>query len=364
MRLLDGGRDRLFELDALRGIAATTVLVAHYSHYASSRYHTGGLPFHLEGHWAVLLFFVISGFVIAMSLERSRTPRDFALSRVSRIYPAYWFSVIVTFLVVLTFGLPGRQVSWGAMVVNLTMLHSWFNVPAVDSIYWTLCAELSFYFWISIVHFSALRARALSLSAVWLLGTAAYQFAERRGILVLPEIWRLTFLTQFAPFFVAGMMFFRIWRGVSGWREHGVIALAYAVFLCQRNGGTVAVVALGIFGLFYLVVGDRMKWLGRGPLIWLGGISYSLYLLHENIGYVVISQLNSRGVPVVAGELMAAAVAVGLATTSAVMIERPVMAWMRRYRARGSDDQVGTGESQYMGTVAGIPRAVAGGSNI
>jgi peptidoglycan/LPS O-acetylase OafA/YrhL len=86
-------RGRLHELDVLRGLAALCVVVSHYTSY-SARY-LSGAPFGvlvptIYGFYAVLLFFMISGFVIYFTLERSRTWQDFAVSRVSRLYPAYW----------------------------------------------------------------------------------------------------------------------------------------------------------------------------------------------------------------------------------------------------------------------------------
>ena len=85
---------RMVELDALRGIAAVAVLGYHFTtRYQEQIGHVGGMPVDLlAGKYGVYLFFLISGFVIFMTLERTRTAADFVVSRFSRLFPAYWVS--------------------------------------------------------------------------------------------------------------------------------------------------------------------------------------------------------------------------------------------------------------------------------
>ena len=80
---------RLLELDALRGIAAMAVMGFHYTTlYSHETGHLGELPFEVRyGNYGVHLFFMISGFVIFMTLERTRTAKDFIVSRFSRLFP-------------------------------------------------------------------------------------------------------------------------------------------------------------------------------------------------------------------------------------------------------------------------------------
>ena len=79
------------ELDALRGMAAMAVVVFHYTTRARNN---GVQLFDFEiGHYGVQLFFCVSGFVIYWTLERSKTLMDFAVSRFSRLYPAYWAAI-------------------------------------------------------------------------------------------------------------------------------------------------------------------------------------------------------------------------------------------------------------------------------
>ena len=85
---------RLTELDSLRGVAAACVVLFHLTFWYDS--------FHISpiqvpwSHYGVELFFVISGYVIFMTLNRARAMAEFVVSRVARLMPAYWTAVLLT----------------------------------------------------------------------------------------------------------------------------------------------------------------------------------------------------------------------------------------------------------------------------
>lgn len=107
-------------------------------------------PFAAYGWLGVELFFLISGFVICMSCW-GRSVGDFFTSRVTRLYPAYWFAVLATTAVLLL--IPGGQkpLPWPDVLTNLTMLQEPLGVRMVDGVYWTLFAELRFYLLFALV---------------------------------------------------------------------------------------------------------------------------------------------------------------------------------------------------------------------
>lgn len=90
---------RLAEVDALRGIAAMSVVLFHYTTRFTELFappYSPTISFQ-NGHYGVNLFFIISGFVIFMTLERTSKPMDFVISRFSRLFPAYWFAIFLTY---------------------------------------------------------------------------------------------------------------------------------------------------------------------------------------------------------------------------------------------------------------------------
>ncbi|MET8402641.1 acyltransferase [Streptomyces sp900116325] len=167
---------RLYVIDGIRLVAALMVALHHY--VGTSRVDRPGnafwgrpvseiMPtvfrFASFGWIGVEIFFVISGFVICMSCW-GRTPKDFFVSRVIRLYPAYWVAVALT--VVVLVALPGV---WGRpqgrdILLNLTMLQSGSGVANVDAVYWTLWSELRFY-----LLFMVMVAMGLTYRTVFLL---------------------------------------------------------------------------------------------------------------------------------------------------------------------------------------------------
>src|SRR5690606_37147509 len=95
------------------------------------------------GYAGVHLFFVISGFVILMSMWGRSVPQ-FVASRISRLYPAFWAAVLLTATLRWlwpTFASPRAP----DVVANLTMVHEPLGFPSIDGVYWTLWVEMQFY---------------------------------------------------------------------------------------------------------------------------------------------------------------------------------------------------------------------------
>lgn len=125
--------ERLRQIDALRGLAVSAVLLFHFCYLNNPH---GMTPFKASwGHYGVELFFIISGFVIYMTLSRSPDVVQFAISRISRLYPAYWAGVKLTSLVAQFDTHPPGPLSVAA---NLSMMHFFVDARSIDNSYWTL----------------------------------------------------------------------------------------------------------------------------------------------------------------------------------------------------------------------------------
>lgn len=224
-------RRRLWVLDGLRGLAALAVVAYHYLNRGPNLYHELG-PSHawiMWGQYGVQLFFIISGFVIFDSARESTTWR-FSANRVIRLYPAYWLAVILTFTVVTSFGLPGRETTLPVALFNLTMLPGFFGIPYVDGAYWTLAVELTFYVAI------ALLARAGAL-------------ADRLIFVTLFAWLGAIFVVRGAGFLVHGNPLIDVFSGIAYWMPMFVIGIALNVGHRTRRWAlsvAVIVTALGV----------------------------------------------------------------------------------------------------------------------
>ena len=146
-----GEKERVVGLDGLRGIAACGVLIHHFTtSYDMNHSFNGWLPFSFpQGVLGVPLFFLISGFVIFMTVERTKLTRDFAVSRFVRLYPAFWLSLLIAFVILCVIPGPEQPLVWGQLLrrttANASMISGWFGIGMISHDYWTLSVEMTFY---------------------------------------------------------------------------------------------------------------------------------------------------------------------------------------------------------------------------
>lgn len=163
------------ELDALRGFAALAVVFLHYTmgrEQATLFFRTGCI--------GVDLFFIISGFVILMTLQRANTWKDFLIGRFSRLYPAYWISVSLVAALGLLINVlrPDlyAQPLLAKYMANMTMFQYYFDIPHLDNPYWTLTIEMQFYSLMLIIFASSGIAHIEKIGVGILLFAALFAF--------------------------------------------------------------------------------------------------------------------------------------------------------------------------------------------
>lgn len=323
---------RLTALDSLRGIAALGVVLFHYLPYYDKLYgHSFSTPSFLEfGRYGVHLFFILSGFVIFMTLERTPGAGRFGLARAFRLLPALWAGIVMTWLAVQALGPDDRVVSLGTALLNTTLLHEYLGHAHVDGAYWSLVIEATFYVWIALL-FYGLGSWHRMRPALWVwtltsYGAVLWWQAIPDGLEFLVK--ELLF-TRYAPLFISGMLIYR-------WHHHGRPGLADLALLALSMGHCLIaykapfnLFVAGCYAVFILAAAGRLNFLARPILLWLGSVSYSLYLVHQNIGYGIIGAVYHAGLPGQLGVLIALAVAIGLAAALHYGIEKPALRWFR-----------------------------------
>ncbi|TDC06512.1 acyltransferase [Nonomuraea longispora] len=329
--------DRLYEIDGLRLLAALCVVLFHYTFSGWAGDHSP-VVFAAESAWSkygylgVDLFFLVSGFVVLMSAW-GRTPRAFVVSRVVRLYPAYWVGIAVTSVVTVTLGQGVFEVSLPQVLANLTMFQSVPNIANVDVVYWTLWAEMRFYFLILAFTFVGMtRTRVMVGLWAWLGLTVLVQAG------LLPGIADLVVQSEFSHYFIAGMALFMLYRfGLSvqiallvpiclGNAVYRAVGYADAVgerYSVEYSHGVIIAVVVLIFLVMTLIALRATRWLGRPWLVTAGALTYPLYLLHAHVGFVIFARVGDAVNKYV---LLAGLIAVMLGAAYLVyrFVERPL----------------------------------------
>ncbi len=298
---------RFYEVDLLRFLAAFAVLLFHYTFRGNAADGLSVLaypwlvPVTKYGYLGVDLFFIISGFVILMTASAGST-KQFIVSRVVRLYPAYWVCCTLTF-VVLHFFPPTRHVTTTVEYLqNMTMLNGLLYIPYVDSVYWSLLVELKFYFLVFLVLLAGQIHRTKWLLGLWFV---AYMAAET---LHLNRV-AFVFFPEFAPYFIAGAAVFLVTKeGMDLYKGVLIVACYFAVAFHSNNGiadmqahyhtsfsvWVVRATQAAFFVLFYLLVTGRLTALASKRFFVLGTLTYPLYLIHQNIGFALFNALAPK----------------------------------------------------------------------
>ncbi|GLW08221.1 acyltransferase [Microtetraspora sp. NBRC 13810] len=306
------GQGRLAELDLLRFAAALAVVAFHYLvAFASiwgqrpSTLFPAVAPLAGLGILGVELFFMISGFVILMTVW-GRGLGAFARSRLVRLYPAYWLSVLA---VAALYGLTGAaaldpKLTPGEYAVNLTMLQRAFEVGDANGVYWSLWVELRFYLLIALLVLAGVTlGRCLAFMGIWLAG------ALLAGYLGDP-VTEMVFMPGYAPYFIAGMALYLMHRFRPSWPLWAFLAAGYALAVrsaVERVAGRVelagkaampvedwmVVAAItAIFAVMTVAALGGLSGLRRFRLTGLGGVTYPLYLFHSPVAVLLIPALR------------------------------------------------------------------------
>lgn len=377
-------------LDALRAIAAVAVLAEHLLQAVMPALR----PYWCNlGVFGVMVFFLVSGYIIPISLERRGDLRAFWISRAFRLYPLYLAVVALT--LALSSWIPVRDAvprDPSAVAAHATMLTDAMGVATLVDPMWTLSYEMVFYLVAAAMHAGGLHRRAgaaallfaagaavagllltgPSLTGSWPVWVSSTAFAigltcvvARRGAVAAAcglgiGAVALLFLTSPVPWFgaaILAVMFIgttinRWERGAGGlWPVLPAAVLVAAIPAWAAQAGwwwvqpDVWITTLAMAGAAFAgVMAMRRRWRVPRPLLWMGLISYSLYLTHIPMLRVlnaVAGDLSTAPLPVQG--LLLALVSAGLLAVSHVtyrLIERPAQRLGRTLTARPAREAV------------------------
>ena len=356
------------ELDGLRFLAFLAVYLQHTVGFGIGGNHQhlpnwlGDLlgAIGLAGTFGVDLFFVLSSYLITELLLRERALRGmldvkaFYIRRILRIWPLYFLFVIFAYAI--TFVVPSEELTWKHVLGYFFFAGNWvyFLVPVttVAGPLWSVSLEEQFYLiWPWVIR-GLDRRRLIMLAS----GLMAFALVTRlaMGVLHPGDDWvSKNSFTRIDGIAVGALIALVLDGGVPAWSTGAraalaatgllaLLAIAYTFGLFDLPvglpqlvlGWPLAAVACG--GLLLSVLGDAGPFtaiLRSRPVVYLGRISYGLYVYHELIlkaGAELFPRYNSSGGQMVAYWLFGLAGTIPLAAASYRWLELPFLRLKRR----------------------------------
>ena len=298
-------RSEIAPLTGLRAFAALAVVL--YNHRVLLHSALPGLPASVgsQGYLGVDVFFVLSGFVLALNyggrIHSGRDYFEFVGYRVARLCPLHLFTLAAVLVMVhgaLSLGFtvhsPHRFAIDRQLLLHVLMIHSWgfeeglrYNLPS-----WSISAEFFAYLlfplvWALTARFS--RPRLAGLAAPLVVATSVLILAAL-GHENLHVSTKHT-LIRVSGAFLAGCLVYRA-RALGGpparWLETLLLLGVLGIAISPWADPLMAVAACA---LIYALTGGQQSLLARpfswAPVVWLGRISYSIYLVHLPVASVL-----------------------------------------------------------------------------
>jgi peptidoglycan/LPS O-acetylase OafA/YrhL len=370
-------------LTGFRALAATLVMLFHLNDFAGPRAMGVSVlgtqvylhPLMTTGWVGVDLFFVLSGFLLAthlmeaMARGRPQAWRKYFVARARRVFPAYWAQLAVLFIAALWVG---RAIpEWAKYLpLHIPRLH-FVSEPAsfsINNVYWTLPIEFSFYLCLPLIALYLLRAERRGGAASWAMLAAlyaailalvwSYRYAMSRHFAndsVNVIAWATSQIPGTIDVFFAGVavaVALRWGRARHGpWTRRGerlastllalaglagVVAMMYfidAIYLVYWKGHPALIWWHSLTAVFaaMLVAGIALS----GPLtgflfesravVFLGTISYSIYLWHYPIGLWAMRTFDARQIGTASFFAVTIPLVIAASAISYYLVEKPFL---------------------------------------
>lgn len=312
--------------------------------------HLGGIP--AAGGYAVFGFYCLSGYLMTLIMQTNygytaNGITKYAVNRFLRIYPIYWFSILVSIALILQLGndftssfhpVMYMPTDFSDAMKNLLLIFPFMDTPRLTPPAWALTVEIFFYI---LIGFGISKNKRITLA--WFIVSVIYHV----GALILQVAVEYRYFTVFAaslPFSTGALIFHYRQRFAdavkhfSGAAYSQLPVLAFTAVLANCLLAILSGYADGIFfysnyllcALMVVVLYDRktLPFITRRFDDWMGELSYPTYLIHFQVGILVVLLYSAAGIELTRPSMMLMAVSVPAVLVCAwvisVCLDRPI----------------------------------------
>lgn len=323
-------RKHIYELDYIRAISALFIVLFHYTtQYETSIGHVTPWPVNVPwGSRAVNTFFLLTGYLTVC--HYSEGGLRFMGKRFIRLWPAFAVCVVITSLCMAVL-MPERLRTVSEIVRNFTMFPGYLGARTVDGVYWTLPVEILFYFWIMVLMIGRKKGLLLFTLYGWMAVAIASAICEKVEVLSLPvKLLKMGFIVQHAHCFLlgAGIHLMNTGSKKQKWLTTPLLLLCLVGAWLWQNTGVAVWTAFWALLIWAVTSGKLRFAMKKGNplhkcLLFLAKISYTLYLLHQFIGFAIIRKIESLGGSSELWIFVPIAISILLATVVHYLVEVP-----------------------------------------
>lgn len=296
-------KNKNLQMESLRGISIIIIVLYHVL-YRYQQLYTSNNPsylfINLWGDFGVSIFLLITGYYLLNPMNANEDFKliKFYLKKIARLWPTYALCITLTFIITNIWYLPKRTVTFVDYFLNLFFINGYINTPYVDGAHWYLTKIVAAIFVVGIIIKLNLKDEIWAYNA-WMLLSLLLQYMEIQNIYLSLLIHGLSGLIggTYVGAIVIGMMFRRIMNsrinGLPPSQEPKkisgeILTILFAILYLFLSKG-VMYLAITILSsvVVYLCINNKLKFLNKKIFVFGGTISYSLYLIHQNIAYLI-----------------------------------------------------------------------------
>lgn len=275
------------QIEGLRGLAVCLILVYHlFCRFAQLYLDSNYLILQYFGSLGTSFFLIITSFYLGNSVfqQHNFSFHKFLKKKISRLWPTYAICVILIFIVLYMFPLPGRTPEWKDLFLNIFFLNGYIGTQYIDGSHWYLTTILSFFVVIGFF-------KSINISQKW------WSYTIWIIIGVISKYFKLTVLSNmlgngFIGYAIIGILLYSVFyknkKLTKGWIFNFIISIIYIFCITGIKYGLELLI---VIPLFLAAQGNKLSVLERRLPTKFGTISYPTYLIHQNIGFVIEFEL-------------------------------------------------------------------------
>lgn len=299
---------RIKTLDIMRFIAALGVMLYHYLYRGIQTGRVDEIDlqsshFFKYGYLGVNLFFIISGFVIFLSLRNNNNYLIFIKNRIIRLFPTYLISIIITLSMFFIF-LNSIPFDNKTIITNFFMINWIFNLPSIDGVYWSLHIEWVFYILMTGFLLISKKIKIINCVYSWFVIIIILKLMKLFSFNVPSEISFLL-IEKYGLLFVAGIFFYKNY--ISGFIIKNFLILLICFILStydlinqsrileielNSSSSDIILIIINLSFFLYFFFLSYFEKINKFSYAKLGMASYPMYLIHQEVGYILYDYIK------------------------------------------------------------------------